>query len=125
MQTRLVQPTDFQLLDALSDGRRDTAANLAVKCNKDRNYLNTRLPVLADKGLVRRIGPAEASGLYQITPRGIAAIHNQSLYEDDREQFEAALSEQASLITIIEPAVHQASVSPETDTSEGPDDLNR
>jgi len=115
MRIRLVQPTDFQLLDALSDGRRDTAANLAVKCDKDRNYLNTRLPVLADEGLVRRIGPAESSGLYQITPRGIAAVNYQSLYEHDRDQFEAILTEHASLITIVEPTVQQASLSGETE----------
>ena len=109
MQTRLVHPTDFQILEALADGRRDTAANLAVTIEKDRNYLNTRLPVLADEGLICRIGPAKKSGLYQITPRGLAAAQNQTLYQRDREQFEMALREQASLITITDPAVHQTS----------------
>jgi len=109
VKTRLVDPTDFQILDALADGRRDTAANLAVTIDKDRSYLNTRLPVLADGGLIRRIGPAESSGLYQITPRGVAAAQNQSLYKTDREQFETALAEQEPLITITNPAVHQSS----------------
>ena len=111
MQTRLVHPTDFQILEALTDGRRDTAANLAVTIGKDRNYLNTRLPVLADAGLVQRIGPADSSGLYQITARGVAAAQNKSLYQADREQFETALAEQAPLITITDPAVHQTSIS--------------
>ncbi len=108
---RLVDPTDFQILRALSDGRRDTAANLAVIIDKDRNYLNTRLPVLADEGLIERVGPAESSGLYQITPRGVAAAQNQSLYAADRDQFETAIDEQEPLITITDPAVHQTSVS--------------
>lgn len=111
MQIRLVHPTDFQILEALADGRRDTAANLAVTIGKDRNYLNTRLPVLADAELVQRIGPADSSGLYQITPRGVAAAQNQSLYQADREQFETALAEQEPLITITDPAVHQTAVS--------------
>ncbi|MGQ3330785.1 ArsR family transcriptional regulator [Halorubrum sp. FL23] len=109
MKTRLVNPTDFQILDALADGRRDTAANLAVTIDKDRSYLNTRLPVLADEGLIHRIGPAESSGLYQIMPRGVAAAQNQSLYKRDREQFETVLAEQEPLITITAPAVHQSS----------------
>lgn len=105
MNTRLVQPTDFQILEALSDGRRDTAVNLAVKCEKDRNYINTRLPVLADEDLLQRIGPAENAGLYQILPRGVAAIRNQSVYDTDREQFETLLDTQASQITIEEPTI--------------------
>lgn len=110
MRTRLVDPTDFQILDSLADGRRDIAANLAVAIGKDRNYLNTRLPVLADEGLVQRVGPAESSGLYQITARGVAAAQNHSLYKSDREQFETALAEQEPLITITDPTVHQSSV---------------
>lgn len=107
MNTRLVQPTDFQILEALMNGRRDTATNLAVTCDIDRNYINTRLPVLADKGLLQRIGPAENSGLYQITPRGIAAVQNRPVYDTDRDQFETLLNEQASRILIDEPMVHQ------------------
>lgn len=67
---RLVEPTDFQILDALSDGRRNIAANIAIELDKDRAYLNTRLPELEDYGLIERIGPAEKSGLYEITETG-------------------------------------------------------
>jgi predicted transcriptional regulator len=108
-QIRLVDPTDFQILEALSDGCRNTAVNLAVIMDKDRSYLNTRLPVLADAGLIARVGPAESSGLYQITPRGVAAAQNRSLYAADRDQFATALDEQAPLITITDPAVDQPS----------------
>lgn len=107
MRTRLVNPTDFQILESLADGRRNTAANLAAAIDKDRNYLNTRLPVLADEGLIERVGPAEHSGLYQITPRGVAAAQNQAVYRSNREQFEQVVAEQELLITITEPVVHQ------------------
>ncbi|WP_369333268.1 MULTISPECIES: ArsR family transcriptional regulator [unclassified Halorubrum] len=79
MRTRLVHPTDFQILEALSDGRRDTAVNLVMIQDKNRDYINTRLPILADEGLIHRIGPADSSGLYQITPRGVVASQNQTL----------------------------------------------
>ena len=105
MQTRLVQPTDFQLLAALADGQRDTAANLAVQLEKNRNYVNTRLPALADAGLIRRIGPSEQSGLYQITPRGVIAEQHRSMYETDREQFETILDERESTVTIEPPTI--------------------
>lgn len=105
MQTRLVQPTDFQLLAALADGYRDTASNLAVRIEKDRNYVNTRLPALADADLIQRIGPNEHSGLYQITPRGVVAVQHQSIYETDRDRFEALLDQRASAVTIEPPAI--------------------
>ena len=114
MRTRLVNPTDFQILESLADGRRNTAANLAAAIEKDRNYLNTRLPVLADEGLIQRVGPAEDSGLYQITPRGVAAAQNQALYETDREQFERVVDKQEPLVTVTEPAVYQTEIAEES-----------
>lgn len=75
---KLVDPTDFQLLKALSDGKRNTAANLAVELDRNRAYLNSRLPVLYDYGLVEQVGPAERSGLYEITDKGkIVARHRE------------------------------------------------
>lgn len=105
MQTRLTQPTDFQILEALSDGKQNTAVNLASQLNKDRGYLNNRLPVLADYGLLQKIGPAENSGLYQITPRGIAAVQNQTLYQQDTDRFEEVLDERETAITIEQPKI--------------------
>ena len=90
-RTTLTEPTDFMILEELSDGKRNTAANLASHLDKDRNYLNTRLTTLADYGILEKIGPAENSGIYQITSRGIAAVQNQTLYQQNREQFEAIL----------------------------------
>lgn len=105
MVIRLTQPTDFLILDALSDGERDVATNIAERIGAKRNYINTRLPILADSGLVRKIGPLENSGLYQITPRGIAAVQKQALYDEDREGFEEAIDALATDIEIERPTI--------------------
>jgi hypothetical protein len=86
---KLAAPTDFELLSALSDGKRNTAANLAIEIERNRSYINTRLPVLADYGLVDRIGPAERSGLYEITERGLVVLDNREAYDDPDVDFEA------------------------------------
>jgi predicted transcriptional regulator len=85
---KLVDPTDFEILQALSDGKRNTAANLAIELDRDRAYLNSRLPVLADYGLLNQVGPAERSGLYEITERGIAAAKHREAYRRDDVDFE-------------------------------------
>jgi hypothetical protein len=66
---KLAQPTDFEILEQLADGKRNVASNLTNHLDKDRAYLNTRFPILHDYGLVKRIGPASSSGLYEITPK--------------------------------------------------------
>lgn len=86
---KLASPTDFDILDALSDGKRNTAANLAIEIDRDRAYINTRLPILADYGLLKRIGPAPNSGLYEITDKGRAAFRHRDAYNDDDRDFEA------------------------------------
>lgn len=44
--------TDFDILQALDDHRRNVAANLAAHLERDRAYLITRMPFLHDYGLV-------------------------------------------------------------------------
>lgn len=80
---KLVVPTDFEILQALSDGRRNNAVNIAAELDKNRSYINTRLPVLEDFGLVQSVGPSPNSGLYEITPRGHAALKYRQSYGDD------------------------------------------
>ena len=109
MRIRLTQPTDFQILDTLSDGKRDTASNVAKRIDKNRSYINTRLPVLADYDLIKKIGPHESSGLYQITPLGVAAVEKQALYDQDQDQFDAVIRELAADIEIEGPTVIQES----------------
>lgn len=86
---KLAVPTDFEILDALGDGKRNNAVNLSYILDKNRAYINTRLPVLADYDLVERVGPAPNSGLYAITEKGQAALEHRDAYEDDDEDFEA------------------------------------
>jgi len=88
---RLVQPTDFEILDALSDGRRNTAANIAHLIDRNRSYINTRLPILADYTLIERVGPAPNSGLYVICPRGRAALQHRDQYGEEDVDFAALL----------------------------------
>ena len=109
MSIRLTQPTDFLILDALSDGKRDTASNIAKQIDKKRSYINTRLPILADYNLIRKIGPDKSSGLYQITPLGVAAVQKQALYNQDQEQFDAAIRDLALDIQIEGPTIIQNS----------------
>lgn len=91
---RLAVPTDFDILDALSDGRRNNAVNLAHLLDKNRAYINTRLPILADYELVERVGPAPNSGLYEITERGITVAEHRSQYRKDGVDFDALIEEE-------------------------------
>lgn len=88
---RLTIPTDFEILEALSDGKRNNAVNIAAMLDRNRSYINTRLPVLTDYGLVERVGPAPNSGLYVITERGQVAARNREAYEDDDVDFDAVI----------------------------------
>lgn len=90
---RLVVPTDFEILRKLSDGRRNNAINIAAEIDRNRSYVNTRLPILADFNLVERVGPGSNSGLYVITARGIIVAESQQEYEDDRVDFEAFIND--------------------------------
>lgn len=87
---KLRQPTDFLILEELEDKGRNVATNLAHHTGKSRKNINTRLPVLEDYGLVAKIGPAERSGLYEITSLGKAALVYQDQY-DEVDDFEALI----------------------------------
>jgi DNA-binding HxlR family transcriptional regulator len=87
---RLRQPTDFLILEALAAYGRNVATNLSHVTEKSRKNINNRLPVLVDYGLVRKIGPAEHSGLYEITTKGELALDHREEY-GEREDFGAYL----------------------------------
>ncbi len=87
---KLRQPTDFLILEALEDTGRNVATNLSAHTDKSRKNINTRLPVLEDYGLVRKIGPAKRSGLYEISSLGKAALVYQDQY-DDVDDFEGLI----------------------------------
>lgn len=85
---RLRRPTDFLILEALHSYGRNVAPNLAQITGKSRKNVNNRLPVLEDYGLVMKIGPADRSGLYEITERGRVALRMREEY-DQVEDFDA------------------------------------
>ena len=89
---KLAVPTDFDILRALSDGKRNTAVNLSHILDRDRSYINTRLPVLADYGLVERIGPARNSGLYVITEKGRVVLSHRDQYRTENVDFDALVA---------------------------------
>lgn len=90
---KLVVPTDFEILDAMSDGKRQTAPNLAEILDRESRYMNNRLAELAGKGLVKRVGPSDRSGMYVITEKGRAALDNRDAYSHDATQEFAELIE--------------------------------
>ena len=90
---RLTVPTDFEILRALSDEKRNNAINIAAEIDRNRSYINTRLPVLADFGLLERVGPAPNSGLYAITEKGQLVAEHQDVYEDDSTDFETFIED--------------------------------
>ena len=79
---KLRRPTDFLILESLAEHGRNVATNLAHHTGKSRKNVNTRMPVLSDYGLVRKIGPAEHSGLYEITDDGRVALANRDRYDE-------------------------------------------
>ena len=84
---QLVEPTDFEILAFLDEQGRNNAINIAVGLDRDRSYVNTRLRALAEKELIQRVGPAENSGLYELTEVGHAALRHRDRYGD--EEFDA------------------------------------
>jgi predicted transcriptional regulator len=85
----LVEPTDFEILEYLAVEGRNNAVNIAVALDRNREYMNTRLGTLARYGCVRRVGPAENSGLYEITEKGEAALEHREAQLDPNADFEA------------------------------------
>lgn len=89
---KLRRPTDFLILEALEEHGRNVATNLEDHVGKSRKNINTRLPVLTDYGLVEKIGPADHSGLYEISRKGRVALMYRDQY-DEVEDFEELIEE--------------------------------
>lgn len=81
---KLVDPTDFDVLEVMSDGKRQTAPNLAELTGRKRQYMNDRLSALAGHQLVRSVGPSDRSGMYEITDRGRRALEYRDLYSHSK-----------------------------------------
>ena len=89
----LLRPLDFALLDELTEGR-NVGANLHVLVDASSPYTLERLSQLADYGLVRRVGPNENVGLYEITPLGEAALAHREEY-GEVDDFDALIEDAA------------------------------
>jgi hypothetical protein len=86
---KLQRPTDFLILNHLTEEGRNVAVNLALEIDKSRSHVNVRLPVLEDYDLVEKIGPAENSGLYQITGKGQVTAAYEDEYGKEGVDFDA------------------------------------
>ena len=95
---KLVVPTDFDVLEAMSDGKRQTAPNLAELTGNSSRYMNNRLAALAGAGYVEKVGPSDSSKMYAITEKCERALEHRDLYDHDiAEKFErVADGEQSS-----------------------------
>lgn len=82
---KLVDPTDFDILRVLSDGKRQTAPNLAEILGQKRQYMNDRLASLASNQLVEKVGPSPRSGMYVITDYGRRALKHRDLYSNQKQ----------------------------------------
>ncbi len=80
---KLVVPTDFDILDTMRDGKRQTAPNLGVLIDQDSRYMNNRLAELAANGLVEKAGPSSNSGMYVITEKGRLVLDQRDAYSHD------------------------------------------
>lgn len=91
---KLVVPTDFEILEAMSDGKRQTATNLAAIVDRNSRYMNNRLAELAGDGLVTKVGPADNSHMYVITDKGRLALEHRDKYShDDADEFGQLLAD--------------------------------
>ncbi|QLH80032.1 hypothetical protein HZS55_15720 [Halosimplex rubrum] len=100
---KLKRPVDFEILGAYSDGEQDVGVNIAERIDYNRSYVNTRLPQLEDYGLLTKVGPSERSGLYRITPKGVAALRLRNEYGE--EGYEELVDERAAPIEVHRPRI--------------------
>jgi len=109
------------VLEALHSYGRNVAPNIAEITGKSRKNVNNRLPVLDDYGLVRKIGPADRSGLYEITEQGRVALQLRDQY-DSATDFDALverrLESQSASATTAEATVRGGDEAAEESTDE-------
>jgi len=91
---RLVDPTDFEILEQMGDEQRYTPGHLADLLEKDSTYMSNRLGQLRGYGLVERVG---TSTMHVITARGEAALQLRDEYDhDDAQSFGEQVEQIAS-----------------------------
>lgn len=93
-RSSLTIPTDLEILDILSTGRRQTPANIGAHLDREQNYMGSRLRFLRDLGYLRYAPPADRSGMFEITPAGLVSTwHRDQYVRDHHDDFhDAALT---------------------------------
>lgn len=81
----ILRDVDWAILDALSNDKRNVAVNIALEKDTSPGYVNNRMTILLDYRLVDKVGPSKNSGLYEITPRGHAALELRDEYDRGQE----------------------------------------
>jgi predicted transcriptional regulator len=74
---RLYDPTDFDILNVMSDGRRYTGSYMGEILNRKGTYMNSRFRTLSGNGLIEKVGN---STMYEITDLGHAALELRDEY---------------------------------------------
>lgn len=82
-----LRPIDFSILDVLLDGR-NVAANIHIEIDSSRQYVNERMGILRDYGLVKRVGPNPNSGLYEVTRKGRLVLEHRERYNESPGDFD-------------------------------------
>lgn len=109
---RLTLPTDRMILEELKNGR-NVAVNIAAEIDRSPGFLNRRLPELEGHYLVRSVGPADDTGLYELTSRGEAVLRLVDDYSRERE-FERRVDDLAETIEVRQCCI--VDVDPETES---------
>lgn len=82
-----LRPIDFSILSELKKGR-NVAANIHMTLDTSRQYVNERMGFLHDYDLVRRVGPNQSVGLYEITLKGELVVEHWSKYKNPTVDFD-------------------------------------
>jgi len=86
----LTIPTDIEILKLLSNGDRQTPANVGAHLDRDARYMSERLRNLEQRDYIRDAPPAERSGMYELTLLGtIAAYHINTYVREYHNTFHA------------------------------------
>ena len=91
----LEQPTDFRILEALHSYGRNVGPNIARIADLEEDVVTDRLAVLSTAELVAMIGPADESGLFEITERGRISLRLREEYATTSD-FEALIDRHAA-----------------------------
>jgi len=80
---KLTEPTDFDILEILSEGHRETPKHLGTVLDLRNAYMSQRLRQMEDYGLVARI---DDSQMFVITELGQVALDLRDEYSHQRSQ---------------------------------------